>query len=83
MSIYSGFPLPLVSYSILHRPLPGVPRAEYQATILDMHRAVEEESGRFTEQQVKSDTALSLRQSQILRGALSQFLETPIRSDSA
>lgn len=75
--------MPLVAYSILHRPLPGVPREEYRATILDMHRAVEGESARFSDEQAKSADAVSLRQAQILRGALSQFLETPIRSDNA
>jgi hypothetical protein len=83
MSIYSTFPLPAISYAILHRPAPGVARTEYVSTILDMHRAVEEESARFGGEHDKLATGLSQRQAQILRGALSQFLETPIRSDDA
>jgi hypothetical protein len=48
-----------------------------------MHRRVEEESLLFGEHQAKTLADLSGRQAQILRGALSQFLETPIRSDDA
>jgi hypothetical protein len=83
MSVYSAFPLPSVTYSILHGPMPGIPREEYEGTILEMHRRVEEESSLFGEQQVKTLAELSGRQAQMLRGALSQFLETPIRSDDA
>jgi hypothetical protein len=83
MSVYKAFPLPVVTYSILHRPMPGIPRQEYEGTIVEMHRHVEEESARFSEQHAKSLSELSGRQAQILRGSLSQFLETPIRSDDA
>jgi hypothetical protein len=83
MSMYNTFPLPAVTYSILHRPAPGIPRERYEGTIVEMHRQVEEESGLFSEQHAKSLSELSGRQAQILRGALSQFLETPIRSDDA
>jgi hypothetical protein len=83
MSVYTAFPLPSVMYSILHGPMPGVPREEYEGTIMEMHRRVEEESLLFGEHQVKILAELSGRQAQILRGALSQFLETPIRSDDA
>ena len=48
-----------------------------------MHRRVEEESALFGEQRAKLLSDLSGRQAQMLRGALSQFLETPIRSDNA
>ena len=83
MNIYSAFPLPLVAYSILHRPRSGVPRERYEETLLEMHRRVEEESSLFTAEQEKAVGAISARQAQILRGSLSQFLETPIRSDDA
>jgi hypothetical protein len=83
MSVYTAFPLPVVTYSILHRPMSGIPRQEYEATIVEMHRRVEEESARFSEQHAKSLAELSGRQAQNLRGSLSEFLETPIRSDDA
>lgn len=83
MGIYAAFPLPIVTYSILHRPSPGTPREQYEGTIVEMHRAVEQESALFTEEQSKLLAGLSGRQAQILRGALTQFLETPIRSDDA
>ncbi|HEX7572418.1 MAG TPA: hypothetical protein VF514_04945, partial [Bacteroidota bacterium] len=81
MSVYAAFPLPSITYSILHGPMPGIPREQYEGTIVEMHRRVEEESVLFGEQQVKTLAELSGRQAQILRGTLSQFLETPIRSD--
>ena len=83
MNMNGAFPLPLVSYSIVHRARNGVPGERYEETLLEMHRRVEEESARFTAEQEKSVGAVSARQAQILRGALSQFLETPIRSDDA
>jgi hypothetical protein len=83
MSVYASFPLPLVAYGILHRPRPGVPRREYRETITAMHAAVEAESALFNEGEAKLNADLSARQSQMLRGALSQFLETPIRGDNA
>jgi len=83
MGVYNAFPLPVVTYSILHRPLPGIARAQYEGTIREMHRGVEDESALFNEQQVKLFAGLSARQAQILRGTLSQFIETPIRSDNA
>ena len=83
MNIYSAFPLPLVAYSIVHRPRNSVPREEYEETLLEMHRRVEEESLRFTAEQEKAVGAVGARQAQILRGSLSQFLEMPIRSDDA
>jgi hypothetical protein len=83
MSVYDEFPLPLLSYGILHRPRTGVPREVYRGTILEMHRGVDEESLKFSLRHQKSLLALSQKQAQILRGGLSQFLQTPIRSDSA
>jgi hypothetical protein len=83
MSVYTAFPMPVVTYSILHRPMPGIPRQEYEETIAEMHRRVEEESARFSEQHAKFLAELSGRQAQNLRGSLSEFLETPIRSDDA
>jgi hypothetical protein len=83
MSVYASFPLPVMTYSILHRPIAGTARDGYESTIAEMHRGVEEESALFSERRMKVLSDLSARQSQILRGSLSQFLETPIRSDDA
>ena len=83
MNVYTAFPLPVVTYSILHVPARGIPREEYEGTIMEMHRRVEEESVLFGDEQAKSAAEISGRGAQILRGTLSQFLETPIRSDDA
>jgi len=83
MSVYAPFPLPVMTYGILHRPIASAARDDYEATLVEMHRRVEEESALFSERHMKVLSDLSERQSQILRGSLSQFLETPIRSDDA
>ena len=44
MNFTNAFPLPLVAYSIVHRPRNSVPRERYEETLLEMHRRVEEES---------------------------------------
>lgn len=85
MSIYTslGFPVPIISYTILHRARPDVGAEEYRRTMVEMHRRVEAETASLAEQHARAIAEISNRQAQILRGALSQFLETPIRSDDA
>ncbi|HUI64840.1 MAG TPA: hypothetical protein VL126_08355, partial [Bacteroidota bacterium] len=85
MSIYTslGFPVPVISYSILHKARPDVAPEEYVRTMTQMHRRVEEESAQVAELHAKAAREIANRQAQNLRGALSEFLETPIRSDDA
>jgi hypothetical protein len=83
MSVYAAFPLPVVTYGILHRPGPGVDLQEYRETITAMHAGVETESALFNAGEAKQNADLSARQAQMLRGALAQYLETPIHGDNA
>jgi hypothetical protein len=85
MSIYTSLKinLPVISYSILHRPQNRSAVEAYEHTIQEMHAKVEEESMSVASNLRKELDETVERQSQMLRGALSQFLETPIRSDNA
>lgn len=84
MSIYAsaGFPVPVISYAILHQANTGVPRGEYEHTMLEMHARVAAESASVAGLDARAVAELTARHAQMLRGALSQFLETPIRSDN-
>lgn len=84
MSIYAsaGFPVPVISYSILHQAAPGVPKEEYEQTMLEMHARVAAESASVAALEDRAVAELTARNAQMLRGTLAQFLETPIRSDN-
>ena len=84
MSIYStaGFPVPLISYSILHQAAPGVLDEEYRKTMSEMHARVAAESAALAALDGRAVADLTARQSQMLRGALSDFLQTPVSSDN-
>jgi len=85
MSIYTSLKInvPVISYSIIHRPQKRSAGEAYERTIQEMHAKVEEESQSVATGIRKELDETVERQSQMLRGALSQFLETPIRSDNA
>ena len=85
MSIYTSLKtsIPVISYSIIHRPQKRNAGEAYERTIQQMHARVEEESLVVGANFRKELDEAAERQSQMLRGALSQFLETPIRSDTA
>jgi hypothetical protein len=78
-----SIPEPTVAYSILHQRAEAVDAAAYEQTMREMHARVLAESraieGAFRKQMREG----AARQGQILRGALAQFLATPIRTDVA
>jgi hypothetical protein len=79
----TGVPLPEMVYSLYHQPRSSGSVEEYTDTMLRMHERVLLESEKLEDIRQKSSRELLLREAQMLRGALSQFLETPIRSDNA
>jgi hypothetical protein len=85
MSVYAllGIPVPRIAYVLLHQPAAGTPRNDYEAVMREMHARLAEESAGLTARRAKLLSEVSNRQGQMLRGALSQFIETPIRSDNA
>ncbi len=62
MSVYAAFPLPVITYGILHRPRPGVARQEYRETITAMHAGVETESALFNEGEAKQNAGLFVKE---------------------
>ena len=84
MSVYNsaGIPVPVISYAILHQAGAGVPRDRYEQTMLEMHARVAAESAAVVALHARSVADVTARHSQMLRGTLAQFLETPIRSDN-
>jgi hypothetical protein len=85
MSVYSTLNLavPVISYSIIHRARKKEHRGTYERTIAKMHAKVEEESAVADANYIRALEDHEKRDVQMLRGELSHFLETPIRSDNA
>jgi hypothetical protein len=83
MSIYAllGIPVPRIAYVLLHQPAAGTPRAGYEAVMREMHFRLAEESTALIARRGKLLRDVSARESQMLRGTLSSFIQTPIRSD--
>lgn len=85
MSVYAllGIPVPRIAYVVLHQPAGGTPRADYEGVMREMHARLAEESSGLNTRRAKLLSEVSSRQGQMLRGALSPFIETPIQSDNA
>jgi hypothetical protein len=83
MSIYAllGIPVPRVAYVLLHQPASGTPRVGYETVMREMHFRLREESAALVARRGKLIRDVSARDSQMLRGTLSEFIQTPIRSD--
>ena len=72
---------PVIQYSIIHQPGRDVPLREYQRNMLEMHRAVQQESKTISAQWDQAVHETSERSVQAIRGSLMQFLTTPLQSD--
>jgi hypothetical protein len=85
MSLYSllGTAPPVLSYCIMHQPASAKGVDEYVATIREMDEAVRQESAALTALFEKGRKEAIARESQVLRGSLTEFLSTPMRSDNA
>ncbi len=85
MSIYTylSTPLPTIAYAILHQAGPSVSPEAYAETMKELHQRIAAETAEVNAGYKKTLQEITVRETQILRGALSQFLETPIRSDNA
>lgn len=83
MSVYKllSTPVPTIAYCAMHQALPGVPAVEYEKTMREFHDRVAEETGIITASYGKYVRESVSRQSQLIRVALSQFLQTPISTD--
>ncbi len=85
MSLYGllGTAPPRVTYCILHQASSPKGGEDYVATIRQMHDAVRQESAILTAALEKGKREAIARESQVLRGSLTEFLSTPMRSDNA
>lgn len=84
MSIYSAlnFDAPLIAYCALHQIREGVAPSDYEKTMVDLHRLVEKESIAINDRWETYKNDISAHIIQTRRGLMSQFLSTPLRSDS-
>ncbi len=85
MSIYTylSTPLPTIAYAILHQAGPAVSPEAYAETMKELHQRIAAETAEVNAGFKKALQEITVRETQMLRGSLSQFLETPIRSDNA
>ncbi|MGA9121111.1 MAG: hypothetical protein WB699_17230 [Bacteroidota bacterium] len=72
-----------VAYVIMHQAPGGQPQDDYLHSIRDLHRKVAGEESHLREAFEKLHTETIPREAQVLYGALSAFLVTPLKSDQA
>ena len=84
MSIYKilDTAVPTISYCVLHQGASPSSGEEYLTTLRDLHAAVRRESDDMLATYTKHVHEVIGRESQVLRGTLSEFLSMPVRSDT-
>ncbi|MBI2618672.1 MAG: hypothetical protein HYW57_01155 [Ignavibacteriales bacterium] len=84
MSIYSAleFEVPTIAYCVLHQRHKGIAVEDYRKTMTDLHRLIREESESINAIWKKYRDDVSAHAIQTQRSLLSQFLSTPLKSDS-
>jgi hypothetical protein len=84
MSIYNflGSDIPTIAYINVHQPGEGVTRDEYVKTLQELHERIRTESAELTSSYMRSVDEAVARDAQGLQHMLSQFLQTPLRSDT-
>ncbi|MEX0602173.1 MAG: hypothetical protein WD295_02450, partial [Bacteroidota bacterium] len=83
MSIYDSLKTerPKILYSAIHQVKKGTRPEEYRKTMQDLHALIREQSHAVSEEWRTTLRDLLQRESQVLRGNLTQFLTTPLKSD--
>ena len=84
MSMYEvlSMDIPILSYSILHQPRKTVTPKEYAKSLLELRGELKEESDKIKVQWQNYLLEMTAKNVQTTRGNLSQFLSTPIQSDT-
>jgi hypothetical protein len=84
MSIYEllSFDIPVLAYTVLHQPRKSVTAKEYAKSLLEFRTELKEESGKIQTTWQNYIAELTAKTEQTTRGNLSQFLSTPIQSDT-
>lgn len=75
-------PVPPVAYCIFHQSAPHIQPAEYAQTLRELHRRIAEEGTLLAATRTRVLREAIAREAQVVRGALSPFLQTPIQSDA-
>ena len=85
MSLYLSLSstVPDIALSIFHYAESSGPKDDHLAALRDFHRKAEEECEAVRQLYLKSLSEAIARESHVLRGSLSQYLSTPIKSDAA
>jgi hypothetical protein len=84
MSMYEvlSMDIPILSYSILHQPRKTVTAKEYAKSLMEFRNELKEESDKIKIQWQNYLSEMTAKNVQTTRGNLSQFLSTPIQSDT-
>jgi hypothetical protein len=84
MSIYNvlSFEIPVIAYSVLHQHKKTVPVKEYTRSLHGLRSEMNKETERIKSAWENHISDLTAKSVQATRGNLSQFLSTPIQSDT-
>ncbi|HET6273467.1 MAG TPA: hypothetical protein VFG32_10830 [Bacteroidota bacterium] len=84
MSIYQhlSMPIPTIAYCAIHQALPEVPKDEYLKTMKELHARIAAETESINTGYKKFIAEAITRETTMLKGTLSQFLQTPFKSDT-
>ncbi len=84
MSIYEvlAFDMPIIAYSVVHQQKNSIPSKEYVKSIRDFRNGLLDESEKIQSVWQNHLTELVAKSVQTSRGNLSQFLSTPLQSDT-
>ncbi len=84
MSIYNvlSFEIPVIAYSMLHQHKKTLPAKEYARSLHNYRSELIKETERIKSAWVNHIADLTSKSVQATRGNLSQFLSTPIQSDT-
>jgi hypothetical protein len=85
MSIYNvlATEIPMIGYSVLHYPNNSTTHKEYVRAILLLHESIKCESEKIQQEWLAYLANVKAKTIQNMRGTLSQFLSTPIQSDTS
>jgi hypothetical protein len=84
MSIYNvlSIDIPIIAYSVLHRHKLSVTPKEHAMSLSSLRTALQEETNRIKSAWENHINELTAKMVQTSRGNLSQFLSTPLQSDT-
>jgi hypothetical protein len=84
MNLYSAlrFEIPTIAYSALHQVRKGITTEAYMQTMKDFHRLLKDETENIRRAWEAFRQEASVRTTQSVRSLLTQYLSTPLKSDT-